>query len=135
MKTQTSHAIGLFAVCLTMAGYVLLTAGCGRSGPTVYQVSGTATCDGKPIEQGNVIFRPLNKDLGPEGGAIKDGRFEAKAKEGRNKVEITALKIIGHMGDTPMTANFIPARYNEKSELEVEVSSDNKTFEFDVQSE
>ena len=137
MKTQTNRAIVLFVVCSTMASFIALTAGCGPSGPKTYQVSGKVTCDGKPIKQGSIVFRPLDKDLSPEGGSIKDGLFEAKAKAGKNRVEIMALDIgpnTQYVGGNPIATNFIPARYNEQSELEEDINSGNREFEFDVQS-
>ena len=115
----------------------VLQIGCGRSGPRTVSVSGTVTWDGKPIQQGSILFVPLDKSLGTEGGVIKDGRFEAKAKEGKNQVQITALDIgpnTEYVEGYPIAGNFIPPRYNDQSELEVDVTAEEKTFEFPLRS-
>ncbi len=113
----------------------LLAFGCGPSGPKTCDVRGSVTFDGKPIKDGSIVFVPTDPKLGAEGGGIKEGRYQARAKEGRNKVQITALDIgpnTVYVEGNPIASNFIPERYNERTELEVEVESDNTEFDFDL---
>lgn len=69
-----------FAVAVLLAFAV---AGCGKKGPDVYHVSGTADFAGKPIPAGRVYFNPdLTKgNDGPQGYAdIRDGNFDTRNK-------------------------------------------------------
>ena len=36
----------------------LILAGCGDSGPAEYDVTGSVTLDGQPIEKGEILFLP-----------------------------------------------------------------------------
>jgi hypothetical protein len=120
---------GLLALCLT---------GCGPSAPSTYPVSGTVTFDGKPVSDGDILFVPLDRRLGPDAGKIVAGRYATRAKAGKCRVEITALDIGPHtkyVDNSPLAANYVPARYNDESELTAEVLAGGKNvFDFSLQS-
>ncbi len=105
------------ALCL-LIGLVWLTAGCG-SGPRTYWVEGTVTFDGRPVETGEIIFVPLDKDLGPDAGPITNGSFGFAVKAGQKRVEIRASREVPgkrtSMG--PVYEDYIPPRYNSQSEI------------------
>jgi len=108
---------------------LVLLAGCG--GSKVAEVTGTVTIDGKPVEKGAITFTPVNASTGGTGGAeITDGRYRAtKVPVGKMKVSISATKVVGQkkVYDTPnspvrpITAEALPERYNERTELELDV--------------
>lgn len=57
---------------------VVMTIGCGKSGPEKYDVSGTVTFQGKPVPAGQIFFQPdMSKgNCGPGCVVmIKDGRY------------------------------------------------------------
>jgi len=117
----------------------LLLIGCGDAGPRTYPVSGTVTFDGKPVSDGDIFFIPADAGIGPDAGKIVDGVFDARAKEGKCRVEIRALDVgpdTPVIEGSPIAANYIPQRYNSDSELEVDVSPDGDNhFEFKLQSQ
>lgn len=117
-----------------LLGWMVLACGCGPAGPRTYPVSGTVTFDGKPVTQGDILFIPSDRSLGPEGGRIVDGKFAMRSKEGKCQVEITAVEVgpnTPRVDGVPVIINYIPARYNTQSELSVEVApSDENSFEF-----
>jgi hypothetical protein len=118
-----------------LCGLMLVALGCGPSGPRTCEVRGSVTFDGKPIKDGSIVFVPTDPKLGAEGGSIKEGRYQARAKEGKNKVQITALDIgpnTVYVEGNPIASNFIPEKYNERTELEVDVRSDTTEFDFDL---
>ena len=105
---------------------VLLLALMGCS-PGQATVSGTVALDGKPLEEGNIAFRPLPATASSEaiGGPIKDGKYEVKARPGLNRVEITATRIVPGKKDnfgTSLRQSIIPIRYNAQSELTKNIS-------------
>jgi hypothetical protein len=59
---------------ILMLGALLATlAGCGPRGPVLGQVSGTVTLDGRPLDQGTIIFEATG--LRPATARILDGRI------------------------------------------------------------
>jgi hypothetical protein len=110
-------------------------AGCGGSGPKKFDVSGTVTFDGVPVADGDLTFTPEDKSRGAEGGKIKDGKYTMKAHEGKNKIQIIATRIVpgkkGAMGED-FIEQYIPAKFNEKSDLSADVGAGKTEHNFDL---
>lgn len=104
----------------------LLLIGCS-GGPRSYPVSGTVTLDGKPLDDGNIYFLPLDPNVPPDAGKIEAGHFRFAAREGKVRVEIRASREVpgkrSPMGNI-RKEEYIPARYNRESTLEAEVRAD-----------
>lgn len=124
---------------------LLLAAGCGESDVSREAVSGTVTLDGKPLPQGSILFTPLGE--GPSaGGEIVDGRYTLPqhlgAGPGKYRVELNSWRPTGRITHDEATGmddehliSIIPKRYNQRSELEVEIQSDGKnSFDFELES-
>jgi len=111
------------AVCLGA-----LFAGCGPSGPTTYKVSGEVTFDGKPVGEGQIVFRAAEGSASSWAGEIKDGRYAFDATAGKKRVEITATRQVQTAQDSPSGQgaftfeSYIPPKYNSQSELTAEVT-------------
>ena len=104
-------------------------AGCD-SGPPHADISGTITFEGKPVEIGAITFFPLDGKSQPAGSEIKDGAYKTKVGYGEWKVSISATKVVGkrklygnnpNSPEMPLTAEALPERYNEKTELKLDV--------------
>jgi len=122
---------------------VLLLVGCGRSGDQL-AIKGNVTLDGEPLPEGQIIFLPQAGSVGPSAGSsIENGAYAVPADmgtlPGTFRVEIeaerkTGRKIYGSLGEeVDQVMNYIPVRYNQQSELsvEVEIDGDNQ-FDFDL---
>jgi hypothetical protein len=124
-----------FCAALLAFGMAFVAAGCGKSGPQMMEVTGTVKYDGQPVAEGDISFIPEDKSVGGEGGKIKDGRYTLKVKEGKNKVQIFASRGVpgkkGPMGED-LVEQYIPEKYNDKTELTADVSSGKKEFNFDL---
>jgi len=134
------------AVFLT-AGVLAFAVGCGGSGIERVEVSGTITLDGKPVESGSVLLIPL--EGGPTAGkAFTGGEFHIAESDGPSpgpyRVEITAFRGTGEMipdGDFPdkleeRQEQYIPARYNDQSELEVQIAAEGENhWDFRLESQ
>lgn len=122
-----------------------LTAGGCQRGPVRYAIEGTVTLDGKSLDGGSINFRPVERTPGPTAGAeIKDGKFviprEGGLLPGKFRVEITASRpgknvvldeIFGR--EVPAYEQYLPARYNTRSELHAEVGeSKSNHFDFEL---
>lgn len=125
---------------------VLVLSGCGGAKER-YAIKGTVTLDGKPLEKGQVCFVPLQGTKGPTAGAeIVDGKFsipnEGGTFLGKFRVEVTASRPTKKKMPDPITGRpaevyeqFIPEKYNKRSELEAEVQANGPNdFEFSVTS-
>ena len=122
-----------------------LTAGGCQRGSVRYAIKGTVALDGKPLDSGSINFRPVEKTPGPTAGAeIKDGKFviprEGGLLPGKFRVEITASRpgknvVLDEMSgrEVPAYEQYLPARYNTRSELRAEVSeSKSNHFDFEL---
>ncbi len=115
---------------------VLAATGCGGSGSSA--VTGTVTFDGNPLPDGDILFVDPDGKVAPDAGKIKDGAFAFAVKPGKKKVEIRATKMVatpggkkGPMGDAEMPTDYIPEKYNAKSELTADIAaSGTNSFEF-----
>ena len=130
MRTKSRWVFLAGLVALLLAG-----AGCGQSGPKKLDVSGTVKYDGQEVTEGFITFFPEDKNIGPEAGPIKDGRYTAKAVEGKNKVQITATRPVpgkkGPMGED-FVEQYIPEKYNTQTTLSAEVGSGKTEHNFDL---
>jgi hypothetical protein len=107
---------------------VAFAAGCGdndRAGR--YQVTGSVTWNGTPVERGFVTFQPADGKPA-EAGPIKDGRYTLYAYPGANSVSIRAEKVDGfNKGmNQPNIVQYIPPKYNVQTELSAEVALDDE---------
>ena len=121
--------------------------GCGSSGAC--SLSGQVTFDDQPITDGNIRLNPIEGASGPGGSAkIVDGRYEIPEDggmlAGKHRVLISATRETGRMvraenlGGGPdrieQVVQYIPARYNRNSELEVELNLGENTKDFALRS-
>ncbi len=126
------------AVCAT--AFLLL--GCGSSGTGVY-VTGTVTFDGNPVETGQIAFEP--QQVGVMAVAmIVNGSYQLPRERpltpGRYLVRITADRSTGKMLDSNPRSQedqpaeemeqFIPEKYNLRSQLYVDVDTTRDKHDF-----
>jgi hypothetical protein len=101
-------------------------------------VTGDVTFDDTPVAEGSIKFVPDDKNLPPEGDTIKNGKYQVKLKPGRYKVEIRAIREIpgkkGPMGTEAATEEYIPAKYNEQTELTADVGKGSDKIDFPLKS-
>lgn len=128
-----------------LAAFLLLLVTCGCSGDPYRAISGKVTVDDQPLEKGVITLYPLGEGT-TVGGEIVDGKFEL-AKEsgpspGNYRVEILAFKATGktefdidEQKEIDIEVQYLPARYNTKSELTAEITPDGEnSFEFPLES-
>ena len=112
---------------------ILLLCGCDRL-PTRFAVSGNITFQKAPLKNGTITFYPVS--AGTRAGAvISNGKYEIARENGLNPGRYR-VSISSPDGETPVDANAapgpsgnfasknrIPAEFNLKSKLEIEVTS------------
>ena len=129
-------AVGLFGI--------LGLAGCG-SGPATADVSGSASVDGVPIEDGHISFFPADGQGATAGGLIKAGKYEVKgAPVGKMKVVVSSSKVVGKkkVYDTPdspempVTKEVLPTKFSSPglTELTYDVKSGKNEKNWDLPS-
>src|SRR5262249_7497893 len=120
-------------------GACLATPGCGDAGPKTYPVSGTVSLDGRPLQEGDIYFSPLDPNVSADADKIKDGQFAFRTKAGKKRVEVRASRVIPGkqtpMGG-PVRVEFLPPRYNSQSTLTAEVLANGENrFAFSLESD
>jgi hypothetical protein len=130
-----------FLAVATVAAGLALGAGCD-SGSARCAVEGEVTYDGQAVDQGGIVFLPEPDDNTRfrATGFIKDGRYEFDDRKGPNpgkyRVQITWNKKTGRqvkaeggvMKDE--TEQVLPAKYNTKSDLLVDVQPGRNNLPF-----
>ena len=143
----------------------LIAAGCGGirsdySKVTLIDAGGTITLDGRPLAGATVVFRDPGGSFS-SGVTDADGRYrlqfdsvKAGVTPGPKTVLVTSRPVgeeagteaddaaeaetddeAGEAAGRPAASEQIPARYNRRSTLAVEVTSDTRTFDFDLTSD
>jgi hypothetical protein len=135
---------------ITAVAFLLLPtlSGCSEGDGLKRQaVSGTVTCDGKPISAGSILFEPDTYQSGTAVGAtVRDGSFSISQRNGPvpgfYKVRIymsSGIQAPPHKGHTdrspqPMV-EFLPEQYNAKTSLRADVSESRRNrFRFELSS-
>lgn len=143
--TRTVHSFGMTCLAVILTGAL---AGCGGSSdlPDLVPVSGTVTLDGKPLEGASVFFELQDDVEGKKssfGQTDSSGKYELTfgggtgARPGKHLVKISKQESAG--GDAEGSGasevkQLVPEKYNNKSELTVEVSADSAEHNFDLKS-
>lgn len=121
MDSSNAWGVSRWMVLLSLT---VLAAACAGDG--LVTSTGSVVCDGQPVDTGAISFHPVEGRLAPQGGQIVAGRFRVRTLPGRHRVEIRASRPkAGGVELTPGALpreQYIPARYNDESTLEVEVS-------------
>lgn len=114
-----------------IVGILLMAAGCGER---EYKVTGMVTFDGKPIENGSIVFESAEGGAGLANAGISNGKYELQSKVGKKKVIISANRVRpGTEKDIqPSYDAYIPTKYNTDSELTKEVMPTENRFDFDL---
>jgi hypothetical protein len=120
----------MFVRRLLACAALLAALGCG--GERTYKVAGTVTLEGKPVAQGSIVFESDSGGPGVFSSGIVAGKYELQAKVGKKKVIISAYRTRPGTENEPQPAidEYIPARYNTKTELVREVMPADNHFDF-----
>ncbi len=123
-------------------GSVFVLAGCGGSQNA--EVSGTVTFDGKPIENGSIVFLSVDGKGPTTGGTIENGKYSVQnVPVGLCKIQIKAAKETTKMKmyDDPKAewvqkagAEMLPPKYTDEkaTELNFEVKSGKNEKDFSL---
>ncbi|EAQ78493.1 hypothetical protein [Blastopirellula marina] len=127
-----------------VAAVAMTLTGCGEQldSEGYFVVSGEATWNGDPINDGLVIFRTTENGRKNVAAAINDGKFEVKIQPGKKSVEITAMRevpgkfSVGASGEkVPATESFIPKQFNTETEIAVDIAfPDTQELKFELKS-
>jgi hypothetical protein len=109
-----------------------------------YEVTGTVTYEGKPVEEGEIRVVPANGTGTVGAGPIVDGKFTLMSEAGAKRIEIRASKYAdpkrteafkgpGGMTMPALKVEMLPKKYNTDSILEKDVVPDGENhFVFEL---
>jgi hypothetical protein len=137
--------VSAFTLAVLLA--VLPLAGCGSSGDPC-SINGSVTFGGAPVEDGNIAFIPEGQSESPGAGVkIIGGRYDIPLDvglwAGKYRVSITAIKKTGRKVAAPEVMEggaekieeviqYIPARYNSSSELQLDLAPGENSHDFNL---
>jgi hypothetical protein len=130
---------------LFLAVAALALAGCSSSDSGRSRVQGAVSYGGEAVDDGGIAFIPDDGGVAQvrATGEIRDGQYNLDGSRGpypgKYRVEIFWYKKTGRQIASPSgkaikdeTKQVIPAKYNDKTELKVEVKPGRNTFDFDL---
>jgi hypothetical protein len=120
---------------LGVVALLMFPFGCGDGRPAMYNVTGSVTFDGRPVESGEIIFVSVDKGIAPDAGRIDTGSYDVLVKSGKKKVEIRASRpVVGGKPNPmgPVYQDYIPEKYNARTTLEADIKPDGANH-FDYQ--
>ncbi|MEX0643487.1 MAG: hypothetical protein WD468_12340 [Pirellulales bacterium] len=151
-KKPRPREIG-FAVALLLL--TSLFVGCGKQGHERAVIYGTVLFNGQPMPTGTIRFVPSGDTKTPPGaGQIINGQYRVETRGGvpvgTHKIEIEAFRPLSpasaaaaemarmkaahpHLEFPPTREQYIPARYNDKTELKLEIQSGSGTVEHNLE--
>jgi hypothetical protein len=127
-------------LCWLAATLVAISAlGCGANDGKS-DVSGLVTVDGTPVSGGSISFTPVGGRGPSAGGVISEGRYQTRVVPGPVKVAISVQKVVGERKlyrapNSPVQQvieESLPPRYNEATELQIDVREDSSEHNFDL---
>jgi len=131
--------------CLLLFSIASFFVGCSaESGPLEHTVSGTVNLDGQPLADGSILFVDPQGKIKSYYANIQGGAYRTEVQAGKWQVQISAYRkskteMIPNAdgtGEEPATEQYLPARYNEETTLEANVTAGGaNTFNFDLNSE
>ena len=128
----------IYQIAFLVALALWIGAGCGTSsGPQLYTVTGHITADEKPLAEGEIVLEAMDGRGASYSGPIVDGKYSFRSTAGLKRVLISALQRVEDSAMEPATPGnpvgpdnpafrmieTIPAHYNLRSRLRVEVTS------------
>jgi hypothetical protein len=133
-----SSRLGRVGAFLLLTG-VFAFAGC--SDQSTAEVSGMVRVDGNPVETGSIMFVPADGIGSTAGGEIKDGKYSVRVPVGKMKVSISSPKLVRmkklyntpDSPEMPWNEEALPKRYNEQTELELDVTPGSNKKDWDLQ--
>lgn len=138
--------MNLQVLFLLILSFGLFWTGCSKqSAPERAMVSGTATYEGKPVEEGTIAFIPIEGTKGPvAGGVVQEGQYKISAANGpvigKHRVEILGNRKTGKQmeavppasGTVDEIEQYIPPKYNTTSTLTADIKQGDNTADFDL---
>jgi hypothetical protein len=122
---------------------VALPLGCSKPA-TEGVLTGTVRLDGVALKSGQIRFVPLDGQSPTAGAVITDGQYRTTVPPGEKSVEITspkegpARKMYDAAPTTPSPADaggeLVPAKYNARTELRIDVKPGDEQHDFDLSS-
>jgi len=97
--------------------------GCSQEAPT-YRVTGSVTWNGEPIPNGVINFIAADDAVAPDTAKIVGGRYDARVKAGRKKIEVYAdrEKKVNTVMNQGEREGYIPPKFNAQSKITREVT-------------
>lgn len=131
--------LAIFSLGLSLS-ILSFAAGCGKDGGYTdlgASVTGKITIDGaEPPSGTSISFEAIDGKAKSGGATVTGSSYVANVQPGKYRVVIRAPKTKGGKGTNAMAGDFfeetLPAKYNDKSELTLDVTSGKNSRDWDL---
>jgi len=110
--------------------------GCAPSEPNKYPVKGEVRFNNEPIESGTLTLIPKSPTARTVVAKIVSGKYSMEVPAGNWTVNIQAVRLKQPVDPElrdPPREQYIPAKYNGDSSLQISVPSDQKEINYDLE--
>lgn len=125
----------MYNVVLRILVVAFLCIGCVGCGNGLMKIGGKVTYNGTPVQDGEIRFLPAT-GKGPSAAAmIIDGKYSVETTPGEKKVKIFGNKVVGQRNIgvvVDIKEQFLPAKFNDQTELTCEITSGNSVQDFEL---
>jgi len=122
--------------CTIVVAFLILIAGCGKSGPQIAPVHGRIKLDGQPLAGADIRFQPDGPERPSVGRTDGEGHYTLMFKRGQPGAIVGPHTVrIWVSPEVVRNPPIIAARFDTKSELLREVKLGDNEFDFDVTTE
>jgi len=104
------------------------------------EVKGNVLVNGRPAPTGSISFFPVDGKSPTAGATITDGKYTAMVPLGKVKVEIRVSRVVGqrqlyptpNSPVQPIMQEVLPPKYNDLTEIEMDVDKGTNEKDFDL---
>jgi hypothetical protein len=122
--------------CTIVVAFLVVIAGCGRSGPQIAPVHGRITLEGQPLAGADIRFQPDGPERPSVGRTDSEGHYNLMFKRGQPGAIIGQHTVrIWVSPEVVSNPPIIAKRFDTASELHRDVKSGDNEFDFDVTAE
>ena len=109
-----------------------------------FEIHGRVTYESDSIAEGKILFLPVDESRPQAIAQIVDGEYKTDASggvfPGEYKVQVFGYRGTGKVqdlgplhGEQEQQVQYVPAKYNDLTELTAQMSSDKSEYNFDLQ--
>ena len=128
---------------LSIVGCLAVTLGSCSKHSDRFEIRGQVTYQSEPVAEGKILFMPVDESRPQAIAKIVDGEYKTAAPggvfPGDYKVQVFGYRGTGKVqdlgelyGEQEQQVQYLPAKFNHATEVTLQISSDEREYDFDL---